>query len=457
MKRQSEGGFTLVELVFGAVIMSLMVASIGQLYLSNINSLVLGKSRAIALALANERMEALRDLPYDSLATQFGPIYPPGLLVDDETVVRNNYKFTVHTDISYVDDAYDGYISCPCTTGPAAGKPKDLYPYDYKKAQISVKLISSNRQVAVLTTDIAGKAAETASNTGILSVTVLNANGQPVPNATVHIVNTNPTPDVDITTTTDSNGLVIIPKLPPDSANRYQVTASYASYSTDGTIPDPAGAQTAVQLNPNILVQQITSVTLSIDQLSTLYVQAVDTSGAPINALNVTTTGAKKTKNTPDVFKYSQTAATDSSGNITLTGMEWDSYNFSLPAGYYLAAVSPYRPVTLDPNSTLTATLTVSTSSSFPRITLVEPATGQTGTAAVSVEVRGNNLSSGSTLRLKRVGQPDIVATGCASSGGSTLLTCAVSLTGAASGTWDMAVTNGTGTVTQTGGFSVTP
>jgi len=88
MKHRKDGGFTLVELVFGAVIMALMVGSIGQLYISNLNTVVLGKARAIGVALVNEKMETLRDLPYDSVATQHGVIYPPGNVLDDETTIH---------------------------------------------------------------------------------------------------------------------------------------------------------------------------------------------------------------------------------------------------------------------------------------------------------------------------------------------------------------------------------
>lgn len=457
MKRHTEAGFTLVEVVFGVVIMAFMVAAIGSLYISNIQSVALGKSRALGLALANEKIEHLRDLPYDSLATQFGTIYPPGNILDDETVTRNNFKMRVHTEISYVDDPYDGYISCPCATGPAAGKPKDLYPYDYKKAQVSIFLVSNGKKIASITSDVAGKAAETSSNTGILSIKVLNASGQPIPNATVHIVNTNPTPDVDITTTTDNNGLVVVPKLPPDSANRYQVTASLAGYSTEQTIPDPAGAQTAVKLNPNVLAQQITSVTFAIDQLSTMYLHVVDTTGAPLNNVAITTVSGKKIKTTPDVFKYSQASTTNATGDITLTGMEWGGYSFTPQSGYYLVSASPYSPVTLDPNGSLTVNLVLSTSSSYPRISAAIPLTAQTGTSAVSLKVTGTNLSSGTSLKLVKSGQSDIAGTSCVSGGGNTTYTCNVNLTGAATGTWDITVTNSGNTATQPGGFTVAP
>ena len=459
MKRDAESGFTLVELVFGAVIMALMVAGIGQLFIDNLHTVTLGKARAIGLALANEKVEALRDLPYDSLATQGGAIYPPGNIADTETVTRNNYKFIVSTSIIYVDDPYDGYSSCPCASGPAAGKPKDLYPYDYKKATINVTLASSGAVVSTLTTDIAGKAAETASNTGIISITVLDANGLPIPNATVTITNPNPTPAVNITTTTDANGLVVVPKLPPDSANRYQVTASLPGYSTDGTIPNPPGGQTAVKLNPNVLVQQITALTLSIDRVSTLYVHVADTDGAAIPNLAITITGAKKTMTNTDVFKYSKPSTTDASGNITLTGMEWDAYSFSLPSGYNLVTISPYSPVALDPNSSVTANLVVSTSGTYPTISGVAPISAQTGTTSTSVVITGSNLPSGTSLSLRKTGQASIAGTGCVSAGinPSMTLTCNISLVGAVTGVWDLSVTQGANTATQVGGFNVVP
>jgi hypothetical protein len=277
----------------------------------------------------------------------------------------------------------------------------------------------------------------------------------PVPNAVVTIVNTNPNPDVNISTTTDNNGLVIVPKLPPDSANRYQVTASLPGYSTDGTIPEPAGAQVAVKLNPNVLAQQITSLTLSIDQVSTLYVHVVDTSGNPMPSFAVTTTGSKKTMTNPDAFKYSQTASTDASGNITLTGMEWDAYSFGMPSGYYLVTNSPYAPVALDPNSATTANLVVSTSSGYPQIASVAPDSYQTGASSASIVVTGLNLNGVTTLKLKKSGQTDITATGCIDT--STTLTCALDLTGAATGVWDIEVNRGGLVATQAGGYNVTP
>ena len=151
----------------------------------------------------------------------------------------------------------------------------------------------------------------------------------------------------------------MIPDLPPESNNSYQVTAIASGYSTDETLPPPGGSQTAVEPNPNILDQQITSITLSIDLLSTLNVTVNNTSGSPINNLSVTITGSKEIYKNPIAYKYSK-ASTTSSGTISLPNMEWDSYSFAVPTGYEIVSSSPAAPVALSPNSTQSVTLVVS-------------------------------------------------------------------------------------------------
>ncbi len=459
MKTRGEGGFTLIETILGLVVMTIMVTGVTQLFVSNLRTVTLGKARAIALSLANEQMEYLRDLPYQSVATQFGAIYPPGLIPDNQVVTRGGYTFNMKTEVNYVDDPYDGYVSCPCASGPAAGKPKDLNPADYKKAQISVYLKSSGQLVAQMTSDFAAKAAETASNTGVLSITVIDASGQPVANANVHILNTAANPDVDITTTTDNQGLVVIPNLPPDSKNEYQITASLPGYSTDATEADPPGTTTAVELNPNVLAQQVTAITMSIDRVSALSVHVIDTTGNPIANKAIEIRGAKileKNGSAPSKYKYDVTSTTDASGNINLGNMEWDSYSFIPPSGSYAVSVQPYQPVALAPNSSQTVQLVLSSSSSYVTIGSMAPSSGQTGTSSLAFTLTGTNFNGSTTVKLQQSGQPDVVATGLSVTG-STQLTGSLNLSSAATGSWDVVVTSSGTTATQTGGFSVTP
>jgi hypothetical protein len=251
----------------------------------------------------------------------------------------------------------------------------------------------------------------------------------------------------------------MIPKLPPDSLNQYQVSATLGGYSTDGTIAKPSGSQTAVEPNPNVLVQQITSVTLAIDQLSTLYVNVTNTAGSAASNLAVTTSGAKKTKLNPTVYKYSLATATNANGNITLSGMEWDSYSYALPSGYYIVSAAPVQPAALSPNSAITENLVVTQNASWPLISSMTPISGDTGTANASIAITGSNLTSTSTVVLEQSGQSNITATGCTSTGSNPTMTrtCSLNLTGAPTGSWNVVVTNATGSATQTGGYSVNP
>jgi hypothetical protein len=452
MTRRGEAGFTLIETIIGLVVMTIMVTAVTQLFVDNLRVLTLGKARAIGLALAEEQMENLRDLPYQSVATLAGDIYPPGLLPDTSSQTRGGYTFKVVTKIIYVDDPYDGNAA-----GTIPSKPVDTNPADYKRAEISVYLATSGKLVAQLSTDLAAKAAETKSNTGILAIKVIDSSGKPVPNATITVVNSAPSPAVNITTTTDNLGNLVIPNLPPDSSNRYQVTATYPGYSTDGTIPDPPGAQTAVELNPNVLVQQVTSLTLAIDLTATLNLHVVNTSGTPVAGITITTSGSKLIKQSPSVNKYIHPAITDGSGNIAMTSLEWDSYSFSLPNGYYLVSSQPYAPLALAAGTAGSVNLVLSQTANYPTLSSVSPLSQATGTTAVATTITGTNLPSTSTILLRQAGQPDITATSVVSSNSNTKLSGLFNLTGAATGTWDVVVTTPVGVDTQTGGFSVTP
>lgn len=449
----NDGGFTLVEVLIATAVIAVIGLSIlGTIILFSKYSQE-SKEKVQAQNLANQQIELLHNMPYDSLATINGPIYPPGTLPDVQTMTVDGQQFKVHTYISYVDDPFDGNAA-----GTIPGKPVDLYPYDYKKITIIVKDKYDSLLLAQTTTNIAGKAAETATNTGILSLKVQNAQGQPVPNANVVLTNPNQTPPVNITTFTDVNGLVLIPSLPPSSANDYHVVASLSGYSTDSTYP----AFAPNNLNPvlkdfNILVQQITPITLSIDTVATMNITVTDTTGAVVPNLQLNLKGAKLTYTSPNTYKFNQNFTTNGSGVINITNMEWDSYTIAVPAGYYIVSTNPYQTVDINPSDTLNVSLVVTTDNSYPTITSVSPLSG-INSSSVSVTITGTNLPSGSTVKLTLSGQPDINGTGIVSSGGNTILTGNFDLTSVAPGGWNIVVTTPSGKVaTQPAGFTVTP
>jgi len=97
----------------------------------------------------------------------------------------------------------------------------------------------------------------------------------------------------------------------------------------------------------------------------------------------------------------------------------------------------------------------VTTNSSWPQISQVLPNSGLND-GIVAVEVTGANLPVGSSLKLTKSGQPDIVATDVVSSESDTKLTGNFDLTAVATGVWDLVVTKPDGKVTtQTAGFTI--
>lgn len=449
-------GFTLIEVLIASAIISIAGAAILSTAAIFLRVSGLAQDTVRAQNLANDRMEILKNMPYDELATQQGAIYPPGNLPDSETVTINNNTYVIHTYISFVDDPFDGDA-----LGNVPGKPIDFFPFDYKRATIEVRDRSDQTVLAKISTNISANAAETSDDTGILFLQVLDSGGNPVPNANVHLTNSNPNPDVDIITITDTNGKLQIPLLPEDTTNGYHLEVSLPGYSTDQTYPDNIVGYDPVQPDFNILAQQVTTVTLAIDLLASMDMTVVDESGNPVSGFGVTVTGDKiiyvdPTGVNPDIPKFSQVFTTNSSGIININNLEWGSYGFSVPSGYYIISSTPYQTVSLPAGSNVDVTLKVTTDLSWPRINQVNPTLG-VNIGVISVEVLGANLPVGSSIELRRSGQPTIVATGVVSSDLDTKLTGNLDITGAAAGVWDVVVSVPSGKSTvQSSGFTVT-
>jgi len=450
-------GFTLIEVLVATAV----IAIVGSAILSTVSAFLrvslIAQHTVRAQNLANEKMEVLKNMPYDDLATQHGPILPQGNIPDSEIVTSGGHDYIVRTYISFVDDTFDGNA-----LGSIPGKPIDFYPFDYKKATIAVSDKNNERVLAKLSTNISADAAETSDDTGILFLKVINSVGSPVANANVHLTNPNPSPPVDITTITDTEGNLQIPLLPEDTSNGYHLEVSLPGYSTDQTYPDNIPNYNPVNPDFNILAQQVTNVTLAIDLVSTMQISVVSEDGAPVTSLDVTVAGEKLIYVDPDpldpgppIPRFNQTYTSDSSGNITIEDLGWDGYSSSVPGGYYIISIAPYQPVNVPADSTVNVTLKVTTDASWPRIEVVTPISG-INSGIVSVEVIGANLPVGSTMKLAKSGESTITATGVISSDGDTRLNGNFDLDGVATGTWNLVVTGSGGkSTTQTGGFTI--
>gem|GEM_PF-657685 len=461
-KLYSKRGFTLIELLIDFTILALVAGAIVSGYFASYKSIGLAAAKSTAVAIANEKIELLRNMPYDSLATKQGAIYPPGDILDNETLQRNGSDFSIKTAIAYIDDPYDGNIA-----GTIAGKPTDIYPYDYKKIEVSVYKPGKKSPLAKLSSNVSAKAAETPTDTGIIRVCVIDSNRQPVVAAIVNISNSSITPAVDISVETEDDGCIMIPKLPPDEHNGYHVTVTKDGYSTDLTFPRTPQNPNAWHADENIIIQQVTEVTLSIDRFSTMNFHFVDQAGSPVPNLGFQIKGSKEAYFNPMVTKCSPEIAlilpdspcvpvyrSDANGDVSITGLDFDDYQIINVTGGFIISTSPMQAIHLGGGLTLAVTAVVTQSDTTPGIYNFTPTKSKA--ELISLTVAGSNFQNDSTIKLTNstTGQ-EVVGTNLEIHPHDQIA-ADFNLTGLPTGMWHLTITNSDGqSVTQNNGLEV--
>ncbi len=222
------------------------------------------KLRMSATIIANQKMERIRNLPYNSVGTISG--IPTGVIADNEVVNDARGYFQINTLVQYVDDPFDGTLG---------GSPNDLLPTDYKSARVRVRWTGffGLREVSVFTI-IAPRGIETSPGGGTLVINVLNAGGQPVSLADVNVKNNLVTPAINVDLQTATSGIVILPGAPA-SVEGYEITVSKAGYSTSSTTARTASNTNPTLVNASVYEAQKTETFFFIDRLSTLRLHAI--------------------------------------------------------------------------------------------------------------------------------------------------------------------------------------
>jgi hypothetical protein len=216
----------------------------------------LGRAKAGATAVAQTHMEYLRGLSYASLGTVGG--IPTGSVPQFATTTQNGIVYVAHTFINYIDDPADG-VGSSDTNGIVT---------DYKRAAITVTYAISGQSKSIdLVSNFSPPGLETATNGGTLIIKVENAVGTPIADASVTITNTALSPAVNITTSSNIDGIVSLPGAAVSSS--YQVSVSKSGYSSAQTY-----ARDSTNQNPNpgyltISLNQTTTGTFPIDLLAT--------------------------------------------------------------------------------------------------------------------------------------------------------------------------------------------
>ena len=95
-----------IEVIVGAALIALVFGGLIAGFQTALMLLADTRSQTGALALANERIEYMRSLPYDSVGTLSG--IPSGAIPQNETAVLNVTSFNRRTLVQYVDSPADG-------------------------------------------------------------------------------------------------------------------------------------------------------------------------------------------------------------------------------------------------------------------------------------------------------------------------------------------------------------
>ncbi len=334
-------GFTLIEVIVGATLFAILSVAVYQSYAGLTNLVSLSRSKIIATDVVNEQMEIIRNLPYENVGIVGG--IPAGVIPREQEVEKENIRFIVTTTIRNIDDPFDGTIG---------GTPNDLSPADYKSVDIRVDCPTcSNFSPVTITGRVSPRGLETASNNGALFVRIFDANGIPVPQATVRIVNTEVSPAITIQETTNDDGILQIVDAPP-SNNAYQITVTKTGYSTDETLAPSQSNPNPLKPHATVVVQQVTQTSFVIDEVSDITFRTVTPLCAIAPSVPFVLEGTKLIGASPSVYKYTATHTSDATGSITVPDIEWDTYSVRVLGDVHdLVGVNPPLPFQVLPGA----------------------------------------------------------------------------------------------------------
>lgn len=378
-------GFSLIETLVALAVLSIFFAAIVVIFNFVTNLVGEARIRTLASALAAEKMEVIRNLDYELIGTQGG--IPPGALLQNELITHNGREFLVKTNVVYIDDPYDNQV------------PIDLVGTDYKRVKIEVTwggAFPSLRPVTFIS-NFVPNGVEGNQDGGTLVIHTINASGLPVPNADVTIVNDQVDPVINYTTTSNANGQVILPGAPICSAC-YKVTVTKSGHSSDRTY----GTEEVINpLKPHgtVLQGEITELTFTLDLTAELRVLTTGRreinypafSGVQFRLKGSKTIGTNEFDE--PVYKYDQAHSSGAGGQVTISGLEWDTYEIYIPnpSSIDLAGTNPISPLSLLPGQSLNLTIVTTAASGNNLLTIVQDASGTPIATATATLIGPNN------------------------------------------------------------------
>lgn len=381
-KKQS--GFTIIEALVGIGIFALLTGVVYQEISLLQREAAQNWENTTVSSLASQYLEYARNIPYAQIGTIQGN--PHGTLPDlpnPSVVTVDNILYEAYFEITYIDDPADG------TTLLGT----DSAPNDYKQVKLSIKNMVTN-QVSNFTTNIVPTGLENMVSGGALSLSVINAIGQPVPDATINITNNAISPSINLSRMSDSNGKWVEVGL-PDSANSYHITVTKNGYSSDQTYPISAQNPSPTKPDATIANGQVTQISFSIDLTSNLTFNTLNQTCGALSGVGLEIKGAKLI-GTPNVLKYDNVFTSNGSGQVPLNNIEWDNYTPALVGNTYMVyGSSPIQQVNFLPNTNQLFNLILGPSTTNSLLVIVK--NSSTGNPIEGANVSLTNMNTSAT------------------------------------------------------------
>ncbi|MDA3814852.1 MAG: carboxypeptidase-like regulatory domain-containing protein [Patescibacteria group bacterium] len=312
-KRKLQEGVSFIEIIIGVAMISIITVAIysslsGVVRISNDS-----KQRIGAIALASEKMETIRNLPYEEIGIVNGIVSGP--IIAEETVNQNGSNYEIDVDVRYVDDPFDGVF------------PGDTVSNDYKQAQVSVTWQNSGSDKTVrFFSSFVPNGIETNSGGGTLSVNTITSGGDLVPNVTIRIESLDGSPVISYETSTDDQGNLILPGVP---SQNYRLYASKDGYENIQTYPNPPESAFIpnvqdLYVNEGVAINQLSFI---IEETADLKIIASNAGEEElIEGIDFEIIGGKKIGTSPDTFNFNEIDSTDSNGEINYSDLSPGSY-----------------------------------------------------------------------------------------------------------------------------------
>lgn len=258
-KIKNQSGLNLVEAIVFIAIVSIMLLSVYQLvdFLLRIN--LDNKMKLTATAIMDQKMESIRNLPYQDIGTINGIVH--GVISDNE-IVLNNGEFNINTFIYYISDEF--------------GKNEDNeLRIDYKGVKLTIAWQGPFGPEEIITaTIVAPKGLESDIGGGALEILVFDASGLPIEGAQIQIKNNSVSPTIDFFALSNRDGQLLLLGA-PTAHEAYEIRVSKAGYSTSYTSSRTSENPNPTKPHASVHEGKKTEISFSIDLLSELDIRAV--------------------------------------------------------------------------------------------------------------------------------------------------------------------------------------